>query len=125
MKRYFFFALFFPPAFMDLMLVAARPANLMSYFVAGYVVAIVPAVLIAFVDEMFERHSLSVRTASCSLAGGFLSVALFSLVGIANGAIPSVWQSLQIIACGAVVAAICVLTFCRMGETRVKARTSV
>jgi len=27
MKRYFFFALFFPPAFMDLMLVAARPAN--------------------------------------------------------------------------------------------------
>jgi|SRR5215213_5885336 hypothetical protein len=125
MKRYFFFALFFPPAFMDLMLVAARPANLMSYFVAGYVVAIVPAVLIAFVDEMFERHSLSVRTALCSLAGGFLSVALFSLAGIANGGISSVWLLLQIIACGAVVAAICVLTFCKMGETRVKAQTSV
>ena len=125
MKRYFFFALFFPPAFMDLMLVAARPANLMSYFIAGYVVAIVPAVLIAFVDEMFERHSLSVRAASCGLAGGFLSVALFSLAAIANGAIPSVWQALQVIACGAVVGAICVLTFCRMAETRVKARTRV
>ena len=125
MNRYFFFAFFFLPAFMDLMLVAARPANLMSYFVAGYVVAIVPAVLIAFVDEMFERHSLSVRAASCSLAGGFLAVGLFSLVGISSGAIPSVWQSLQIIDCGAVVAAICVLTFCRMAETRVKARTRV
>ena len=123
MKRYFF-CLVFPPAFMDLLLVAARPANLMSYFVAGYVVAIVPAVLIAFVDDV--RAPQPFRQGGIVQPGGwFLAVALFSLVGISERSHSSVWQSLQIIACGAVVAAICVLTFCKIGETRVKARTPV
>ena len=52
MKRFFFFALLFPPALMDLMLVLAHPVSLPRYFLSGYVVAAVPALLVALVDEV-------------------------------------------------------------------------
>ena len=43
MKRHFFFATLFPPLFMNTLLVAAKPGDLLHYFLTGYFVAIVPA----------------------------------------------------------------------------------
>ena len=122
MKRYFFFALLFPPAFMNLTLVAARPANLAFYLIAGYVAATVPAMLIALLDEALARRRPAVRASWCGLAGGLGSLATFWLPGFSTGAVPSLWQSLEITAFGSIAAFLCVVAFCKMSRLRVPVR---
>ena len=122
MKRYFFFALFFPPAFMNLTLVAARPENLALYLVAGYVAATVPAMLIALLDEALERRKPAVRASWCGLAGGLSTLATFWLPGLSTGAVPGLWQSLEITVFGGVAAFLCVVAFSKMSRVRVLVR---
>ena len=121
MKRYFFFALFFPPAFMNLTLVAARPENLAFYLIAGYVAATVPAMLIALLDEALERRKPADRASWCGLAGGLSTLATFWLPGFSTGAVPGLWQSLEITAFGSIAAFLCVVAFCKMSQVRVPA----
>ena len=121
MKRYFFFALFFPPAFMNLTLVAARPDHLAFYLVAGYVAAILPAMLIALLDEALERRKPATRAGWCGLAGGLGSIASFWIPGFSTGAVPGLWQSLEISAFGGIAAFLCVVAFCKMSRVRVPA----
>ena len=73
MKRLFFFALVFPPGVMDLLLIHARPSRLAIYFIAGYVIEIIPALLIALTYEISERKSPLVRAGWCALAGFVLT----------------------------------------------------
>lgn len=120
MKRYFFFALFFPPAFMNLTLVAARPDNLAVYLVAGYVAATVPAMLIALMDEALARRKPSTRAGWCGLAGGLTTLATFWLPGFTTGAVPGLWQSLEITAFGSIAAFLCVVAFSTMSRARMR-----
>ena len=121
MKRYFFFALFFPPAFMNLTLVAARPDNLAFYLVAGYVAATVPAMLISLLDEALARRKPATRAGWCGLAGGLTTLAMFWLPGFSTGTVPGLWQSLEITAFGGIAAFLCVVAFCNMSRVRVRA----
>lgn len=104
MKRYFFFALLFPPAFMNLLLVQAHPDNLARFLLAGYVVAIVPALLVALTDELLERRSLGIRATGCMLTA-LISAPLFL-------ATPSL-QAAPIGVFAAIVALICFVAFNR------------
>lgn len=115
MKRHFFFALVFPPAFMDLMLVQTRPSNLAAYFVAGFVIATVPALLVALIDEALIRHSLTVRAAWCAVAA-FASTPFAFWFFESNA--PSLPGYLQTGGTGALVAFLCVVAFARITATR-------
>ena len=68
MKRYFFFVLFFPAAFMNLMLVQASPSSLVKYFLAGYVVAVLPAMLMVLICEMATNRSPTYKAGWCAVA---------------------------------------------------------
>jgi hypothetical protein len=58
MKRILFFALLFPPAMMNLMLVAFHPTDVPRYFMAGYIIAAFPALVITLLDEALRRQSV-------------------------------------------------------------------
>lgn len=104
MKRYFFFALLFPPAFMNLLLTVARPADLLQYFLAGYFVAILPALMIAFLDGILESRSAPVRAGWSGLVGFVLTPAPFLAFESATA-----WQAAQIAVCGGIVGFLCTM----------------
>lgn len=109
MKRYFFFALFYPPAFMNLLLLQAQPDSFVHYFLSGYVVSIVPALLTALADEFLERRNLCVRAAGCMLVG-FLSAP----VALASHSM----QVVQLAVFGAIVSFICFAAYHRLTRSK-------
>ncbi len=115
MKRYFFFALFFPPAFMNLMLVQAHPVNVVRYFIAGYVVAVIPALAVALVDEALETRSLNDRGEYGAIAAFVAAPVPIWLMG--HG---SLWQSVQIGCFAAIVAFLCVMVFGKLTTPKKK-----
>jgi hypothetical protein len=115
MRRYFFYVLVFPPAFMNLMLVQAAPGNLARYFLAGYLVAAAPAVTIALTDEMLSRASAAQRAGWCGLVG-----LLGAPVAMGLFADLSLLGKVQASLCGGLAAFLCALTCTRLvrGFTR-------
>jgi hypothetical protein len=105
MKRYFFFVLFFPAAFMNLMLVQASPSNLVKYFLAGYVVAVLPAMLMALICEMATNRSPAYKAGWCAIAAFITSPLMLAWAGL------SPWRCLQIGAFGAVAGFLSVMIF--------------
>jgi hypothetical protein len=108
-SRVLFYVLAFPPAFMNLMLVQAAPSNLLRYFLAGYLIAAVPAAVIALTDEMLTRASAAQRAGWCGLVG-LLSAPVamgrfvdLSLLGKAQAALS-----------GGLAAFLCALTYARL-----------
>jgi len=106
MKRYCFFVLFFPAAFMNLMLVQASPSNLVQYFLAGYVVAAVPATLMALICEAATNRSPASKAGWCAVAG-FITSPLM----LAWAADLSPWRCLQVATFGAVAGFLSVMIF--------------
>jgi hypothetical protein len=117
MKRYFFFALLFPPAFMNLTLIQAHPASLPYYFIASYVIATIPALLIALTDEALRPRTLSSRAVWCALAGFVATPIPMWFVQSEAG----VWPLLQSGCFGALAAFFCTVAFSRFDA---KARLS-
>jgi hypothetical protein len=109
MKRYFFFAVLFPPAFMNTLLVFAQPAGLLQYYLAGYFVAIVPALLIALFDGIFERRSAPMRAAVCALAALVSMPALFLAFDVATA-----WQAAKLSLCAGVTGFICTMAYVQL-----------
>jgi hypothetical protein len=105
MKRYFFFVLFFPAAFMNLMLVQASPSNLLQYFMAGYVIAAVPAMLMALICEAVANRSPAYKAGLCAIAAFIASPLMLAWAGL------SPWRCLQIGAFGAVSGFLSVIIF--------------
>jgi len=108
MKRYFFFAALFPPMFMNTLLVSARPADLLHYFIAGYFVAIVPALAAAFVDAILEHKPPVMRAGYCALCALVTTPALF----LAFEA--TAWQATQIAVCAGLAGFICAMGYVRL-----------
>jgi hypothetical protein len=105
MKRFFVFGLVFPPAFMNLMLVQASPSNVMKYFIAGYVVAALPAMLIALICEAATNRSPAYKAGWCAVAAFVSSPLMLAWAGL------SPWRCLQVGAFGAIAGFICVMMF--------------
>lgn len=113
MKRLFFFALLFPPALMDLMLVLAHPVSLPRYFLSGYVVAAVPALLVALVDEVLAQRSLTDRAgygAFVAFVSAPVLLRLLEPVGML--------RMLQIGSFAAIAAFICVVAFGKFSQPK-------
>lgn len=109
--RMLFFVLFFPPTLMTLLLVQTQPSDLLRYFLAGYMMASFPAVVIAVTDELLERSRLAVRTTSCALAGCLLApIALWFFGG------DTVWQIVRAAACGGLAAFLTAAVFAKLDE---------
>ena len=111
MKRYFFFALLFPPAFMNLLLTVARPADLLHYFLAGYFGAILPALTIAFIDGILESGSAPVRAGWSGLVGFVLTPVPFLAFESATA-----WQAAQIAVCGGIVGFLCTMALIQFAD---------
>jgi glucose uptake protein GlcU len=94
MKHYFFFAALFPPVFMNTLLVSARPVDLLHYFLAGYFVAMVPALTAAFIDAMLEHKPAVMRAGCCALGALVTAPVLFLAFESATA-----WQAIQIAIC--------------------------
>lgn len=109
MKRYFFFAALFPPMFMNTLLTAARPADLLHYFIAGYFVAMVPALMAAFADALLEDRRAALRAAACAACGLILTPALFLGFEAANA-----WQAVQLAVCAALAGFICAMAYIQL-----------
>jgi mannitol-specific phosphotransferase system IIBC component len=105
MKRYFFFVLFFPAAFMNLMLVQASPTNLVKYFLAGYVVAVLPAMLMALICDAATNRSPAFKAGWCAVAAFITSPLMLAWAGL------SPWRCLQVSAFGAVAGFLSVMIF--------------
>lgn len=110
MQRYFFFAILFPPAFMNTLLVSARPDSLMHYFLAGYFVAIVPALAIGFVDGVLSHKPAAMRAACAAACGLLITPALFLSFDAATA-----WQAVQISVCAALTGFICTMAHAQLG----------
>jgi hypothetical protein len=111
MKRYFFFAILFPPAFMNTLLTVARPPDLLHYFLAGYFVAMVPALLIALLDGVLERKPAAVRAGFCALIALMSMPVMFFAFNAA-----SAWQAAQLSLCAAVTGFICTMAFVQLSN---------
>jgi hypothetical protein len=105
MKRYLFFVLFFPAAFMNLMLVQASPTNLVKYFLAGYVVAVLPAMLMALICEVATSRSPAYKAGWCAAVAFITSPLMLAWAGL------SPWRCLQVAAFGAVAGFLSVMIF--------------
>jgi hypothetical protein len=117
MKRHFFFATLFPPLFMNTLLVAAKPGDLLHYFLAGYFVAIVPALTMAFIDAVFEDKP-AVHRAGCSAICGLVATPLLFLAFEAATA----WQAIQISVCAGLVGFICTMAYIQLTRAFPKLR---
>lgn len=115
MKRYFFYVLLFPPALMNLLLVQMQPSDLLRYAFAGYVIAALPAVVIALADEMLARASVAKRALWCGLVGLVLSPIALWMFGSAG-----IWASARAACCGGVAAFLCVVVFARIDRRVVR-----
>jgi hypothetical protein len=109
MKRYFFFAMLFPPAFMNTLLAVARPADLLHYFLAGYFVAIAPALLIALIDGILERRPAPLRAGFAALIALISTPALFLAFDAATA-----WQAAQLSACAGIVGFLCTMAYVQL-----------
>jgi hypothetical protein len=111
MIRYFFFVLFFPPAFVILLLVQAHPDDLARYLLAGYVTAALPAAVIAVTDEMLADARDVVRTLCGGLAGLLLTpLAIAAVSGL------DVWKAALMAVCGGIAAYLCSVAFVRLSQ---------
>jgi hypothetical protein len=106
-----FFVLFFPPALMTLLLVQTQPSDLVQYFLAGYMMAAFPAVVVAVIDEVLERTRLATRTTWCALAGFVLAPAAMWFFGG-----DTVWQMVRAAACGGLAAFLTTAVFAKLDE---------
>jgi hypothetical protein len=113
MRRYFFFVLFFPAAFMNLLLIEAQPEDLTHYLLAGYVIVAFPAAAIALIDEFFSGATDAARTVRCGLAGLILSPLAMSLF---FGTEP--WRMALTAACGGLAAFLCAVAFVQLDRPR-------
>ena len=109
MCRYFFFVLFFPAAFMNLLLIQTQPADLTQYLLAGYIVAAFPAAAIALADELFARASDAARAVRCGLIGLILSPLAMALF---EGVDP--WRMALTACCGGLAAFLCTVAFIQL-----------
>lgn len=117
MRRYFFYVLVFPPAFMNLMLVQAAPGNLVRYFLAGYLVAAMPAAAIALTDEMLTWASATQRAGWCGLVG-----LLAAPVAMELFADLSLLGKLQASLSGGLAAFLCALTYAKLDRRKAVAK---
>lgn len=113
MIRYFFFILFFPPAFMNLLLVQAHPVSLAQYMLSGYVLASLSAAAIAVTDELLDSSRELVRTLCCGLVGLLSSVLVVSALGSVT-----MWRCALAACCGGVAAFLCSVAFSRFFRVR-------
>lgn len=113
MRRILFYVLAFPPAFMNLMLVQAAPGNLLRYFLAGYLVAALPAAAIALTDEMLTRASAASRAGWCGLVG-----LLSAPVAMGLFADLSLFGKAQAALSGGLAAFLCALTYVKLVQRR-------
>jgi hypothetical protein len=120
MRRLIFFALAFPPGVMYLLLIQTRPTRVAFYFIAGYIIEIVPALLIALTDEVAERKSPLVRAGWCALAGFVLTPIPVWLLDAYRGAAPSLRQCLEIGCAGALVAFLCAIAIYQLQPRRAR-----
>ena len=111
MRQLIFFALVFPPGVMDLLLIQMRPTRVAFYFIAGYVIEIIPALLIALTDEIAERKSPLARAGWCALPGFILTPIPLWRLDATKGAAPTLWQGVVIGCAGALVAFLCAIAF--------------
>jgi hypothetical protein len=113
MKRIFFFALLFPPALMDLMLIALRPTSVSRYFIAGYIVAIIPAMVIAVLDEALQGHSAADRAGYGACAAFASAPVPLWFLGQGNA-----WLCVQAGCFAAVAAFICIIAFAKLSAPK-------
>ncbi len=109
MKRYFFFATLFPPAFMNTLLVVARPTDLLQYFLAGYFVAMVTALLIALIDGVLEKRPAPVRAGYAALSALVSMPAMFLAFEAATA-----WHAVQLSVCAGVVGFLCTMAYVQL-----------
>jgi hypothetical protein len=109
MFRVFFFILFFPPAFMILLLVQTAPTDLTRYFLAGYLIATAPAALVALTDVIVERVSVATRATWCGAVG--LGISPIAMWFLSAG---DVRLTAQAACCGGIVAFLCAVAFARL-----------
>jgi hypothetical protein len=109
MFRVFFFVLFFPPTVMILLLVQTAPTDLTRYFLAGYLIATVPAALLALTDQIMERASGVARATGCGLVG--LALSPIAMWFLSAGDIK---LTAQAACCGGIVAFLCAVAFAQL-----------
>ena len=108
MKPLIFFALIFPPGVMDLMVFQSHPTRLGYYFIAGYVIQIIPA-LVGLTDEITDRQSPLIRAGWCALSGFILTPIPVWLLGAYKGVSPALWQCFATGCAGALAAFLCTI----------------
>jgi hypothetical protein len=94
---------------MDLLLFQAHPSRLGYYFIAGYVIQIIPALLVGLSDEIVERQNPLTRAGWCALSGFILTPIPVWLLDSYKGAPPTPWQCFAIGCAGALTAFLCAI----------------
>jgi hypothetical protein len=112
MKRFLVFALLFPLGLYTALFALVLPTRRLGcIFIAMYVLGIVPALLIAIVDEVAERKTWFVRAGCCALAGFVLTPIPTWLLATYTGRPPALSQNLLAGCVGAPVACVCSFLF--------------
>jgi hypothetical protein len=113
MRRFLIFALLFPLGLYASYFALMQPTRRLGYMlIAMYVVELVPALLIAIVDEVAERKAWFVRAGCCALAGFVLTPILPWLLESYIGGRPTLSSWNLLVGCvGAFVACVCSLLF--------------
>ncbi len=119
MKRIFFFALLFPPAMMNLMLVAFHPTDVPRYFIAGYIIAAFPALVITLLDEALQRHSVVDRASYGACAAFLTAPAPLWFLGQGDA-----WLCAQASGFATIAAFLCIVAFARLNPPK-KPRTKL
>jgi hypothetical protein len=113
MKRSLFYVLAFPPALMNLLLVQTNPGSLSRYFLAGYLLAALPAVAIAITDEILSRASPVKRASWCGIVG---MLAIAAMVGVMTEL--TIVAKVQAAASGGIAAFLIAAAYARFVEPR-------
>jgi hypothetical protein len=113
MKRFLMFALLFPLGLYVSFFALMQPTRRLGYIlIAMYLLGLVPALLIAIVDEVAERKAWFVRAGCCALAGFILTPILpWLLETYSKGGSPASSQNLLMGCIGALAACVCSLLF--------------
>jgi hypothetical protein len=115
----FFFALLFPPAMMNLMLVAFHPTDVPRYFIAGYIIAAFPALVITPLDEALQRHSVVDRASYGACAAFLTAPAPLWFLGQGDA-----WLCAQASGFATIAAFLCIVAFARLNPPK-KPRTKL
>jgi hypothetical protein len=115
MKRILFFALLFPPAMMNLMLVTFHPTDVPRYFIAGYIIAAFPALVITLLDEALQRRSVTDRAGYGPCAALLSTPVPLWFLGHGNA-----WLCAQAGGFAAIAAFLCIVAFARPSAPKTK-----